>query len=150
MSELINKILMEAGVGTGQLKGIFDIANERPFAIYNADEKKLVGIFASGKLANKYVYGMTKSSATNISTAATKKSIIAKNRNQLGYNVAIRYATPEQINKLEGKQYFLANNASVTNDYATNAKFKYDAPDALTPEERQEEKERRKTIQSVS
>lgn len=81
----------------------------KPMAIYNADEKRLVAIVASGFRASKLIFGRTKSIQCNsiAHSYANRKGKAHPKATGLPYSVALRWATAEQARTLGSAEYAL-------------------------------------------
>ena len=126
MSKFVNKILLEAGGISGN---IFDVVNPSACAVYNADEKKLIGIFSAMSIAGKFIYGNTvnKNLIKSISDATRTKVIIKKDKNVLSCNIAVRVANSKQKEELSNKQYIIFDdNIKQTKEFEINIKSKED------------------------
>jgi hypothetical protein len=83
----------------------YNISDNRPLVLYDADRQKAIGIFRSQSLATKYLFpGGTKRFSVN---HALLKKIRIKN-SDLKTTIAVRYANPEQLLLLgENEVYML-------------------------------------------
>lgn len=90
-----------------EMNKIPGMTEPRICCVYNADEQKLIGIFSSCRVTAKFIFG------TNISTKMMHRvsdSCSAKKRvknSQLGCNVAVRFATEEYKEILNGSCFKL-------------------------------------------
>jgi hypothetical protein len=78
------------------------MSNFQPKAVYNADKKSLIGLFASGSLTAQFVFGKYKTGSNTI----TWRAIAAKST-QLGCRLAIRELSSTQLEELGGSFYVL-------------------------------------------
>lgn len=105
--------------------------DELKVAIYNADEKLLIGLFANRKAAGQFIFGPLKDKATDpiawIHTAILRKTRILTGSNRLGCNIAVRNATPEQRARL-GEHLYLVTDPRYT-DYTKDLTVKGMHPD---------------------
>lgn len=81
----------------------------RAIAIYNADEQRLIGLFANGTMAAQFIYGRYKAGppSRNIAVRVRNKSRITPKVSQHTFNIAVRNANTTQILELNGKDYLL-------------------------------------------
>jgi hypothetical protein len=77
-----------------------------PVAVYDADQKELMGVFESSVMAAKFIYGYGRTKSDLISWITRKIKVPAKS-NQLGCAIAIRFASASQSEELQGREYVL-------------------------------------------
>ncbi len=100
---------------------------DKRIALYNADTKSVVGIFANACIAAKFVYGITAgyTKSTTIIGCCSKKGKLRKSTTVLDFNVAARSATVAQIDALDKEKYVFFDGIVPPADFVQNIKFRY-------------------------
>ena len=111
-----------------QLYNDYNESNQKPVALYNADEQKLIAIFKSRELAAKFLFGLDKTPQNGrlaIYNALTRRSRLKASSSRLGCSVAPRNASQEQEKLLGDKDYLILDDRykEFTNDIRTGDGF---------------------------
>jgi hypothetical protein len=90
-------------------------ADHTKTAVYNADEARLVGVFAARSMAAEFICGGHKPRAaySKVQCAMDRKTRILPKSSQLPFKVAVRIANADQINMLGSEDYILIDDSLV-------------------------------------
>lgn len=89
------------------------LTERTPTAVYNADEKKLIGIFAYRCIADKFIFGgMKNHSKAHLANAIRTKYNIKPKVSQHPFTIAARNATSAQILEM-GDALFILKDESL-------------------------------------
>jgi hypothetical protein len=121
------------------------VDNSTPCAIYNAEEKKLIGLFKSRTLAAKYIGGNV--SKGMISSSIANNDGIRASSNPFNVRLAARNINPAQRELLGDKVYLIFNN------YPEPSHYNFGYNDVLTDRDiilqKQRDAENKSNIQSL-
>ena len=84
---------------------------DRPIAVYNTEVPELIALFTDKQVLIKYIVGTGECSKEQISNHVNKSIVnagkVRKTSTPLNLSLAFRYASPEYIELLYGKDYIL-------------------------------------------
>lgn len=96
------------------------IHNSNIVSIYNADKKEIIGVFSTSMLAIRYLYdNPTTKDKSNFRSALKRKGRIYGNT-LFEFPIAVRYATPQQVDDIGTNSYVILNNYAIPRETKMN------------------------------